>query len=290
MPKRARASTYGSGGKKKARTRRRCVYRKRSAFKRRKSFSAKRAPVTECKKKEVEPEPSASAVNGSNTEYPQGTLMPIYEGPTSGSFISIPATWAKMKRGFNEDEMTGRDIFLKWLHVKRRLSWNTTKMTQWNYRIRCRCVHGWVMLPGCTPEAGENTDHMAEVANILKEEFSKVLAGPDKTKVRILSDRMVTRDPNFALQADGKTLAPRRSFDLHYKWAPMRKIRYDQPEKDDATNSIFLPEPSAGLWIPFHFEWDQSNAEAPVLGTAPKVKPQDFVHALTREEMYFTDS
>jgi hypothetical protein len=139
------------------------------------------------------PADAASPVNGSGVEYPQGTLFPITDGTANGTFISIPTTWATMTRGFNEDEMTGRDIFLKWLHVKRRLSWSTEKMTEWNYRVRCRCVHGWVMLPGCTPVTGQNTDHVAEVTNVLKEEFSKVLAGPDKTKVRILSDRIVTR-------------------------------------------------------------------------------------------------
>ena len=74
------------------------------------------------------------------------------------------------------------------------------------------------------------------------------------------------------------------------KWAPMRKIRYSQPLQVSGQPSTteFLPEPTAGLWIPFYFFWDQTNEQAPTTGAS--VRPVDLTSVQTREDLYFTDS
>lgn len=272
---------YASRSSRRRPARRR-TYRKKSAFKSRKSFSAKRAPVTECKKKEIEPV-AAAPINQEPTRVgAQGTMFPV------GDYVKVPATWATMKRGFNEDEMTGRDMFLKWLHVKTRLSWSHEFMQKWAYRVRVRCVHGWVMLPGCTPEEGENTDHLAEAKRVIEEEFSKVLAGPDKTKIRILSDTTITRGTFTTIQSDGTVNVPRVDMDLHHKWSPFRKIRYDQPAK--GLDDTFIPDPTVGLWIPFYFHWDQTLSQAPTIASPVTIPASNFTKGIYREEMYFTDS
>lgn len=278
MPKRRRS---GTGARKRPRSRR-LSYRKKSAFSRRKSFSKKRAPVVECKKKEVEPGPPASVCTVATRSVPYGTLNGIED------FAYVPETWIKMTRGFNEDEMVGRDLFLKWLHVKIRLNYNHPKMLSWIYRTRVRVIHGWVMLPGCVvdDESTNNTDYEEEVKTVLKNEMNKVLSGPDKTKIRILSDRMLTRGTFSTIDSGGAVNVPRRSQDLHLKWSPMRKIRYDQPVYGEANN--FLPDPSVGLWIPFYCLWDQSSGEAPAGGG--DVAAADMTHYQKREEMYFSDS
>ena len=51
------------------------------------------------------------------------------------------------------------------------------------------------MLPGCVDADGLNTSYIQETQNVLKQEMEKILSGPDKTKIRILSDRIITRSP-----------------------------------------------------------------------------------------------
>ena len=288
MPKRGRSA---GGQRPKRRRTTRTLYRKKSAFARRKSFSKKRAPVTECKKKEIPPAAALATVCNEPTRTVNYQTMSNIE-----DFTYVPTTWLSMKRGFNESEMVGRDIFLKWLHVKHRLSWSNVQNQQWKYRVRVRVMHGWIMLPGCVPDGTPGspeykTDYLQEVKNVLKVEMSKVLAGPDKTKVRILSDRMVTRGGSFsAIDSGGTVIVPRRSHDIHFKWSPMRKIRYDQAVYGEP--ATFRPEPSVGQWIPFYALWDQSASEAPDgdSGTPPKQTIYDMAQKYTREEMYFTDS
>lgn len=281
MPKRARSARYGSGGSKKARRARpRVTYRKKSAFRRRKSFSAKRAPVTECKKKEIEPT-TPIQVNTSATDIPSGTVSTIK------NFVYIPDVWATMKRGFNPDEMVGQDMFLKWLHVKVRLNFGQNGMLNLTTRVRVRAIHGWIMLPGCVVDEGDNTDYLNEAKNVLSQEMDKILSGPDKTKIRILSDRTITRNPMAVIDSGGTVQLPKRSQDLHFKWAPMRKIRYSQAKTGVA--DTYIPDPTVGLWIPFYVLWDQSSGEAP-LAPPTLFKPSNGAYYQKREEMYFTDS
>lgn len=256
------------------------VYRKVSPFRKRRAKSKARAPLVECKKKEVEPT-TVSQVSTSSADVTSGTVATIK------NFVQIPKTWSSMKRGFNQDEMVGQDLFLKWLHVKVRLNFAQNGMLNLKTRVRVRCIHGWVMLPGCVDDAGSNTDYYQEVKNVLGQEMDKVLAGPDKTKIRILSDRIITRSPVAVINSQGGVQLPKRSEDLHFKWAPMRKIRYSQPKIGQA--DTYIPDPTVGLWIPFYVLWDQSSGEAP-LAPPTIFKPVDGVYQQTREEMYYTDS
>lgn len=281
MPKRARSARYGTGGRKVRRSVKK-TYRKKSAFARRKSFSQKRAPVTECKKKEVEPVAPVTVCTEAARSIGYGSDSAVED------FAYVPETWASMKRGFNEDEMIGRDLFLKWLHVKIRLKYNHSKMQEFTYRTRLRAIHGWVMLPGCVVDesTSNNTDYEQEVKTVLKNEMNKVLSGPDKSKIRILSDRIITRGTMSTIDSAGKVNLPRRSQDLHFKWAPMRKIRYDQALYNVA--DTYTPDPSVGQWIPFYVLWEQSPAEAPTGGGSMAAADMTFFQK--REEMYFTDS
>ncbi len=257
--------------------------RKKGAFANRKKVSAQRAPLVECKKKEIEPVDPATDYQSDGSPIPYGVV------PVASAFVQVPEVWQKMQRGIDPDQMVGRDLFLKWLHVKKRLSFAHIGMLEFPYRVRVRCIHGWVMLPGFTPAAGDNTDYEQEVRNVIDQEFSKILAGPDKSKVRVLSDRTITRGTYSVIDGQANVQVPRRSEDLHFKWSPMRKVRYDQ-ELKGSNPKEFLPEPTAGLWIPFYMCWDQSTGEAPVLSPNGSLKAEDTVRSQKREEMYFTDS
>ena len=259
--------------------------RKKGAFANRKNLTAQRAPLVECKKKEIEPTTPSQEYTLA-TSIPYGTVAP------ASAFVRVPDVWKEMQRGTDADQMVGRDMFLKWLHVKKRLSFAHLGMLNFPYRVRVRCIHGWVMLPGFTPEEGENTDYLQEVKNVIDQEFSKVLAGPDKSKVRVLSDRTITRGTYSVIDGQANVQVPRRSEDLHFKWSPMRKVRYDQ-YKVGTDPKVYIPEPTAGLWIPFYICWDQSSGEAPGSsggGDGGEVKPTETVFTQRREEMYFTDS
>jgi len=279
MPKRARTSRRGSGGSK--RSRRSVTYRKKSPFRKRKALSKKRAPLVECKKKEIPPAATPSQVNTSAATTNSGTVASIRD------FTRIPDAWASMQRGFDQDQMVGQDLFLKWLHVKVRLNFGQLGMLNLKTRVRVRALHGWIMLPGCTT-AGTNTDYLGEVKNVLGAEMDKILAGPDKTKIRILSDRIITRFPQAVIDSGGAVQMPKRSEDLHFKWSPMRKIRYSQVKTSGPANT-YIPDPTVGLWIPFYVLWDQSSGEAPA-APITQFKPSDGVYFQTREEMYYTDS
>ena len=77
-----------------------------------------------------------------------GSPIPYGTVPAASAFVKVPDVWQSMQRGTDPDQMVGRDMFLKWLHVKKRLSFAHEGMMKFPYRVRVRCVHGWVMLPG----------------------------------------------------------------------------------------------------------------------------------------------
>ena len=259
--------------------------RRRTATVYRKRKSAARAPLVECKHKEIEP-PTVPVFMSDMTERGPYSIIPIDQDnggdASKKSYIHIPATWNKMTRGLNDDQMVGKDLFAKWLHVKVRVSFNHS--TSLFGRMRLRVMHGWVMLPGCVPDGGENTNFLGDATKILKEEFGKILAGPDKTKVRLLSDRWLTRSPITGIDAVASVKTSRLPMDYHFKWSPMRKIRYDQEDVD--VSGRFFPSPNEGLWIPFWCIWDQSSQQAASGYIPGTVGPQQQV----REDFYYTDS
>ena len=77
----------------------------------------------------------------------------------------------------------------------------------------------------------------------------------------------------------------RKKIRLNFKWAPMRKIRYDEAKTMVA--DTYLPEPVMGQWIPFWCIWDQSGLNVTDVTELNVSNQPSFIH---REVMYFTDA
>ena len=166
MAKRKRTSTATRRGRTRQRTsRKRAARPRRSTARSRKAKSRARAPITETKQKVIENVVVASATN---LKHPYvGTATQALPVDTN---LYIPPTWASMKRGFNPDEMTGRDLFMKWLTVKVDLRFTKCHLipSVLSYRI----MHGWCLLPACLTEEGSsaNADYKQMVTNVLEHE------------------------------------------------------------------------------------------------------------------------
>lgn len=279
MPKRARSGKFGSGGSKRTRRPARSRMRKKSAFRNRRTKTKARAPLVECKKKEVDNTASAIPLTFSDITSSENSV-PVEE------FTYVPQPWLTMVRGVGNENMIGRDLFLKWLHVKVRL----TMPASFDGRFRFRIMHGWIMLPGCEPERNDqgviiqNTDYLGETRKVMAEEFRKLLEGPDKTKIRMLGDKWYTPRVYKTVDKPSSIVNPIQPIDLHFKWSPMRKVRYDQKLKS-ATSDIgpYMPDPARGLWVPFYTLWDQSYLSAPAISSS-------HTKMISRQTMYFTDS
>lgn len=178
-------------------------------------------------------------------------------------FSKVPHVWTYMTRGVNSDEMVGRDICLKYLHIKMRITFpQAVAIPATPY---FRVMHGWVMMPGCPrPEDGSgNTveSFKTDVDIILKREFAKVLEGPDRSIVRLLSDKVITRKGVNTIGT--ATSMQRLPIDLHFKWAPNRVMRYDS-KLHSGTTQEFIPDTTKGLWIPFYVVWQQTKLHNPI--------------------------
>ena len=181
MAKRKRTGTATRRGRPHARVprRKRAAKPRRSTARSRKAKSRARAPITETKQKVIENVVMASATP---LKFPYvGTSTMALPVDTN---LYIPPTWETMKRGFNADEMTGRDLFLKWITVKADLRFN--KMTKIDSVLSYRIMHGWCLLPGCLTEEGSsaNTDFKQTVTNVLETELNKPLQSYDRKRVR----------------------------------------------------------------------------------------------------------
>jgi hypothetical protein len=238
----------------------------------------------ECKKKEIVPV-NPLPLDGRDEALTGNTSLVSID-----SFSFVPDVWTSMTLGVQKDEMVGRDMCLKYLHVKMRITFPAAYgVTAPGY---FRVMHGWVKMPGCpTPEddTKNTTDRFkTDVDVILKREFSKVLEGPDRSVVQLISDRMITRK---GVNTDGAAKSvSRMPIDLHFKWAPNRVIRYDT--KLYGGNLLDrIPTATNGLWIPFYVVWQQTNTlMSSTEAGSPAVKWNMLSSYQKRETMYFTDS
>lgn len=258
---------------------------KRKLFKKRRytkprSALRPRKVKQECKKKELAPS-DPLPLDGRSTQI-NTSLVPITQ------FSKVPDVWTSMTRGVNQDEMVGRDMCLKYLHVKMRITFPAAELLPWTPYFRV--MHGWVKMPGCPRPADGSGNTTAAFKNdvdvILAREFGKVLEGPDKSIVRVLSDKIISRK---GVNTNGTAVAMQRMpIDLHFKWAPNRVIRYDTKLYGGGVLD-YIPDITAGLWIPWYAVWQQTNTLAAgsftVDMTWNKLSSQQ-----TREIMYFTDS
>lgn len=277
MPLRRSKTTRRPVKRRPLKKRRSTRYKKRSALRPRKVKQ-------ECKKKEIEPVSPLPLDGRSEALQGNTTLVPI------DTFSAVPAVWTSMTLGVQKDEMTGRDMCLKYLHVKMRITFPAAGLV--TSPAYFRVMHGWVKMPGCpTPEddvKNVTTRFKTDVDVILKREFSKVLEGPDRSVVQLLSDRMITRK---GVNADGGgTGMSRMPIDLHFKWAPNRVIRYDTKLYGGGLLDR-IPTVTNGLWIPFYVVWQQTNTlMSSSEAGSPSIKWNILSSYQKRETMYFTDS
>jgi hypothetical protein len=170
----------------------------------------------ECKKKEIAP---ADPLPLNSDSAPMtDDLQSIIK------FSKIPQTWVRMTRGVNQDQLIGQDCCIKYIHVKQRITFPNMKEIELIPYLRV--MHGWVKMSGAALPADGATNVPASfntsVDTVLAREFGKILEGPDKSVVRLLSDRIIHRK---GILLGDKNLQ-RLPIDLHFKWAPNRVTRY----------------------------------------------------------------
>ena len=252
------------------------LYKRRRTARRRSSLRP-RMVKQEMKKKEIAPT-DALPLNSDATAM-TNTLQSIIK------FSKVPETWVRMTRGVNQDQLIGQDCCIKYIHVKQRITFPNMKEIELIPYFRV--MHGWVKMSGAALPADGATNTAASfnatVDTVLAREFSKVLEGPDRSVVRVLSDKVITRK---GILLGDKNLQ-RLPIDLHFKWAPNRVTRYSTAEYGNVGD--FLPTATDGLWIPWYAVWDQTNTF--LSGSVPSGYTFNALASQqTRETLYFTDS
>ena len=242
-----------------------------------------------------------------------GNITPKTSASAITNYVYVPDTWKKMTRGFNESEMSGRDIFAKNLCVKMLL--NYSNMQEDPVELTFRILHGWLKVPPqyIPEEELTNPDYEQQVKNVVEDEFGIILKNPSNKRLKILSDRTFSVPMKTIETPDASSnasLIHRRERRFVFNWKFNRKLTYSRnriitpgPGDDGYDSDLSEQAPTKSdtdfwiqtkgqLWVPFWLIWDKTELTGGQLGTnyASQGSATERPRFAMREDFYFTDS
>lgn len=212
------------------RARKRKFYPKKKA---RRKMALKRSPFTENKINQT-PEQSFT-LNSANS-------------------LIVPDCFEFAVQGSAQNEMTGRYLFSKWVTTKALIDFAlcTAEPSPLSYVV----TQGWCKLnlnpdPPTTPgapfpiEADELQQH---VANYYERGYANVLGNGDVKNFKIIKRYKIDGKGVNITGSTGADITVRQPRLLKFKWAPMRKIRYNHCVNTAGTTFLQCNQEN---WIPF---------------------------------------